>query len=91
MTEMNPATVSIRVAVECVTVWLESDRQSAAKYIAHLLHDPDGPGADTMIVGLVSLSQVLVLMLAEERGAGADDLVEKARGILQGLSRRLPE
>jgi hypothetical protein len=88
---MNPATASIRVAVECVTVWLQSDRQSAAKYIAHLRHDPDGPGADTMITGLVSLSQFLVLMLAKERGAGADEMVEEARGILQGLSRRLPE
>jgi hypothetical protein len=91
MSEMNPATASIRVAVECVTVWLESDRQSAATYIAHLLHDPDGPGADTMITGLVSLSEFLVLMLAKERGASADDSVEKARGILQGLSQRLPE
>jgi hypothetical protein len=91
MSEMNTATASIRVAVECVTLWLESDRESAAKYVAHLLHDPDGPGADTMIAGLVSLGQFLVLMLAKERGAGADDLVERARGILQGLSRRLPE
>ena len=88
---MNTATASIRVAVECVTLWLESDRESAAKYIAQLLHDPDGPGADTMIAGLVSLGQFLVLMLAKERGADADDLVEEARGILQGLSRRLPE
>jgi hypothetical protein len=44
-----------------------------------------------MIAGLVSLSEFLVLMLAKERGAGADDLVETARGILQGLSWRLPE
>jgi hypothetical protein len=91
MREMNPATASIRVAVECVTVWLESDRQSAAKYVAHLLHDPDGPGADTMITGLVSLSHFLVLTLAREHGAGVDDMVEKAQGILQGLSQRLPE
>ena len=80
-----------RVAVECVTLWLEPDRQSAAKYIAHLRHDPDAPGADTMIAGLVSLSHLLVVMLAKERGAAAGDLVEKARGILQGLSRGLPE
>jgi hypothetical protein len=91
MREMNPATASVRVAVECVTVWLESDRQTAGRYIAHLLHDPDGPGADTMIAGLVSLSEFLVLMLAKEREAGDDDLVETARSILQGLSRRLPE
>lgn len=51
---MNPATASIRVAVECVTLWLESDRESAAEYIVQLLHDPDGPSADTMIAGLVS-------------------------------------
>jgi hypothetical protein len=91
MSEISTGTASVRVAVECVTLWLESDRQSAAKYIARLRHDPDGPGADTMIAGLVSLSHLLVLMLAKERGAGDDDLVEKARGILQGLSRGLPE
>jgi hypothetical protein len=34
---------------------------------------------------------LLVLMLAKERGAGADDMKDKAREILQGLSRDLPE
>jgi hypothetical protein len=91
MSETNPAAAATRVAIECVTLWLESDRQSAAEHIAGLQHDPDGPGADRIIAGLLSLSHLLVLMLAHERGGGADDLVEKARGILQKLSRDLPE
>jgi hypothetical protein len=91
MDETNPATAATRVAIECVTLWLESDRQSAAEHIAHLQHDPDGPGPDTIIVGLLSLSHLLLLMLANERRAGGDDLVEKARGILQKLSRDLLE
>jgi hypothetical protein len=91
MDDINPATAATRVAIECVTLWLESDRQSAAEHIARLQHDPDGPGADSIIVGLLNLSHFLVLMLAKERGASGDDLVERARGILQDMSRGFPE
>jgi hypothetical protein len=34
---------------------------------------------------------LLVLMLAKERGAGADDMMDKAQEILQDLSGDLPE
>jgi len=92
MSETNPAAAATRVAIECVTLGLESDRQSATEHIAGLQHDPDGPGADRIIAGLLSLSHLLVLMLAKERGAATDDeLREKAGDILRDFSRQLPE
>jgi hypothetical protein len=91
MDETNPATAATRLAIECVTLWMEPDRQLAAESIAEIQYDPDGPGADTIIVGLLNVSHLLVLMLAKERGAGDDDLVDKARSILQTMSRELPD
>jgi hypothetical protein len=89
MSEMNHATAATRVAIECLTLWLESDRPSAAKRIARLQHDPDGPGADTIIVGLLNLGMLLVVELA--RAQGAEDLCKRAGEILRNLSPRLPE
>jgi hypothetical protein len=92
MDDIHPATACTRVAVECLTLWMESDRVGAAMHIARLKHDPDGPGADSIIVGLLNLSRCLVLKLAEERGATtAEESVEGAHEILRDLSRKLPE
>jgi hypothetical protein len=66
-------------------------RQAAAAHIAHLQHGPDGPGANTIIVGLLNLSMLMVMNLAKERGAGADDMLQRAGDILRDLSPRLPE
>ena len=86
------ATASTRVAIECLTLWMEQDRQGAAKYIARLGHDPEGPGADGIVVGLLNLSTFLVLQVAKERGATtAEELVEGAREYLRALSCDLPE
>ena len=59
MSEMNPVTASTRVAIEFVTVWLEGDKQFATEHINRILKDPDGPGADKAIVGLLKLSMLL--------------------------------
>jgi hypothetical protein len=91
MNEMNPGTAATRVAVECLTLWLESDRLNAAKHIAALRADPDGPGPDRIITGLLNLSMILVLELAKERGATADDMADKAMEYLRNFSRQLPE
>jgi hypothetical protein len=91
MSEMNPATVGTRIAVEFVTLWMEQDHLCAAERIARILNDPDTPGAPLIVAGQCNLAMLLVLMLAKERGAGADDMMDKAREILQGLSRDLPE
>jgi hypothetical protein len=92
MDETNPASASARVAVDCLTLWLQSDRQRAVDHIADLELDPAGPGPTGLIVGLLNLSAWLVLTLAEERGAATDDeLREKAGDILRDFSRQLPE
>ncbi len=65
---------------------------NAAKHIADLTHDPDGPGADRIITGLLNLSMWLVLSLAKEQGTETgDELNEKAGAFLRDSSRQLPE
>jgi hypothetical protein len=89
MSEMNPATAAIRVAIEFLTLWLEDDHQRAAAHITMALGDPDGPDAASIIAGQCYLSRVLILELAKAQGA--EDLDERAREILRELSRQLPE
>ena len=89
MNEMPPTTAYTRVAVECLMLWLERDRASAALHIAQLKQDPDE--ADEMIVGLLNLSHKLLLKLAKEQGATPYDLEKKEREILCDLSLKLPE
>ena len=89
MNEMPPTTASTRVAVECLMLWLERDRASAALHIAQLKQDPEE--ADEMIVGLLNLSHKLLLKLAKEQGATPYDLEKKEREILCDLSLKLPE
>ena len=84
-----PTTAYTRVAVECLTLWLERDRVGAALHIALLKQDPDE--ADEMIVGLLNLSHKLLLKLAKERGATPYDLRDMAHAILCDLSLKLPE
>jgi hypothetical protein len=92
MDETNPASASARVAVECLTLWLQQDRQRAIDHISNLDADPAGPGPTGLIVGLLNLSAWLVLTLAKERGAATnDELREKAGDILRDFSRQLPE
>jgi hypothetical protein len=76
MDETNPGTATTRVAVDCLTLWLQSDRQRAIDHISNLDADPAGPGPTGLIVGLLNLSAWLVLTLAEERGAATDELRE---------------
>jgi hypothetical protein len=89
MSEMNPVTASTRVGIEFLTVWLEGNKQFATEHINRVLKDPDGPGADKAIVGLLNLSMLLALQLA--KAEGAEDLQEWARKYLSNLSAQLPE
>ena len=92
MDETNPASASARVAVECLTMWLEQDRQRAIDYIANLEVDPSGPGPSNLIVGLLNLSSWLLISLAETQGEATDvELQERATNILRKLSQRLTE
>jgi hypothetical protein len=91
MDESHGATDDTRVAIECLTVWLEGDRDKAAEHIARLLNRPDGPGASRIISGFLYLSELLVLSLANERGADATNMRQKAGDILREWSPQLPE
>jgi len=89
MSEMNPVTASTRVAIEFLTVWLEGDKQFATEHINRVLKDPDEPGADKVIVGLLNVSMLLAVELAEAQGA--EILEEWVRKYLSNLSAKLPE
>jgi hypothetical protein len=92
MDETNPGTAATRVAVECLTLWLEQDRQQAIVHISNLDADPSGPGPTNLIVGLLNLSSWLVLTLASAQGATTDnELREKAGDILREFLRLLSE
>jgi hypothetical protein len=91
MAETNPATDATRIAVEFLMWWMEPDRLDAAAHIQRVLNDPTGPDAAHIIAAQLNLEMFLVLMLAKERGADADNIMEKSFGILQALSRGLPE
>jgi hypothetical protein len=89
---MSEATNATRIAIECLTLWMEPGeeaRRNAAEHISKLRHDPGGPGADPIIVGLLNLSMLLVLQLA--KAEGADDIAKRAGEILRELSPQLPE
>lgn len=92
--EVNDATKAMRIAVELLTVWLDRGTPAleAGRYIVDVVLDgPDAPSLHSVIIGQPSLAEHLILMLANERGAEADDLRAKAHEILQELSPRLPE
>ena len=89
MDEVQPATALTRVAVECLTLWLEPDRASAVLHVALLKQEP--AEADAMIVGLLHLSKKLLLKLVSQQGATPYDALDRAREILADLSLKLPE
>ena len=89
--QSNPATNATRVAIECLTLWLEPGpeaRARAVEHIASLQYDPGSPGSDNIIAGLLNLSMMLIMNLAREQGA--EHIDTRAHEILQELSAQLP-
>ncbi|MGH3480465.1 MAG: hypothetical protein ACRDQD_26980 [Nocardioidaceae bacterium] len=94
MDQPHLETDNTRVALECLTLWMEpadEARYRAVQHISHLVHDADGPGAVNIISGLLDLSMFLVMSLARECGAGDEDLLTMAGDFLRQLSPQLPE
>ena len=88
---MALANAYTRTGLECLTLWMESDRLDAADHIARLLEESDGPQAEGIMVGLLSLADILAVKLAKERGATTvEDVAMRAHEILRDLSRSLP-
>lgn len=94
MDQPHLETDNTRVAIECLTLWMEPDdgaRYRAVQHISHLMHDADGPGAVNIISGVLDLSMFLATSLAKECGAGEEDLLEMAGDFLRQLSLKLPD
>jgi hypothetical protein len=76
----------IRMAAEFLLIRLGQDEKAAAAFIDTVLDNPNGPGTDTIVAGLLDVGAALVGMLAEARGAVTDDDKRTmAREILRGL------
>ena len=86
MTTDTPKADATRVAIECLMLYMEQDRMAALEHIAALRANPDGPGPDTIIVGLLNLSMWLGFQLAKAHGAAPDDYEQAVREILSHLS-----
>ena len=92
---MFEPTSATRVAIEFLTLWLEPGdeaRRRAAAHIVEVIHSPDGgPGADSVVAGLLNLNMLVLLELVKERGGTAENMFQKAGDYLRGLSRQIPE
>jgi hypothetical protein len=85
-------TGTTRIAVEFLTLWMQSDRKGAAEHIARVRHDPQGPGVDAIITGLLNLNMLTLFKLATAQGATTtESFYETATAILRDMSRMLPE
>jgi hypothetical protein len=75
-----------RMAAEFLLMLMGQDKETAAVLIDTVLDNPNGPGAPSIVAGLLNVGTALVRMLAEARGAVKDDDIrEMAREILRGL------
>ena len=87
MSDMDHARrADIRMAAEFLLIRMGRDGKDTATVIDAALDNPDGPGASTIVSGLLDVGVALVRMLAEERGAVTDDDKRTmALEILRGL------
>jgi hypothetical protein len=76
-----------RMAAEFLLIRMRQDKEAAATFIDTVLDNPNGPGARTIVAGLLNVGTALVGMLVEARGAVTDDDKRTmAREILRGLA-----
>ena len=75
-----------RMAAEFLLIRMGQDQKEAAVFIDIVLDNPNGPGAPSIVAGLLNVGTALVRMLAEARGAVTDDDIRAmAPEILRGL------
>ena len=87
MSERDPShTADLRMAAEFLLIRMGQDEKAAAVFIDTVLDNPNGPGAPTIVAGLLDAGAALVQLLAEAHGAVTDDDKRAmAREILRGL------
>jgi hypothetical protein len=85
---MDPAVAGeMRMAAEFLLIRMGQDKETAAMFIDTVLDNPNGPGAPSIVAGLLNVGVALVRLLAEARGAVTDDDEKTmAREILRGLT-----
>jgi hypothetical protein len=80
------------MAAEFLLIRMGQDQKTAAEFIDTVLDNPNGPGAPTIVAGLLDVGAALVRMLAEAHGAVTDDDQRAmAREILRGLPDNLAQ
>jgi hypothetical protein len=89
MSERDSArSADISMAAEFLLIRMGQDEKAAAVFIDTVLDNPNGPGAPTIVAGLLDVGAALVRMLAEARGAMTDD---DKRTMAREILRSLPE
>ena len=83
-----PLAADARMAAEFLLLRMRQDQQAAAELIDTVLDNPNGPGAPSIVSGLLNVGVALVAMLAEARGAVTDD---EKRAMAREILRALPD
>jgi hypothetical protein len=93
MSERDPSLAAdTRMAAEFLLIRMGQDQEAAAVFIDTVLDNPNGPGAPSIVSGLLNVGAALVRMLAEARGAVTDDDKRTmAYEILRGLPDNLAQ
>jgi hypothetical protein len=88
MSEIDPSPADTRMAAEFLLIRMAQDQKAAAVFIDTVLDNPNGPGAPSIISGLLNVGTALVQMLADARGAVTDD---DKRTMAREILRSLPD
>ena len=89
----NSRTQATRVAIECLTLWMESGDQASQNAMDHILRirtDQD-VSEITIIAGLLNLTALAIKTLAQERGATPPQVRDHMGDILQDWSLKMPD
>jgi hypothetical protein len=93
MSDIDPTrALDTCMAAEFLLIRMGQDQKAAAVFIDTVLDNPNGPGAPSIVSGLLNVGAALVQMLAEARGAVTDDDKRTmAREILRGLTENVAQ
>lgn len=89
MSEIEPSPAAdTRMAAEFLLIRMGQDQKAAAVLVDTVLDNPNGPGAPSIVSGLLNVGAALMGMLAEARGAMTDD---DKKTMAREILRSLPE
>ncbi len=91
---MHEPTAATRIAVECLTLWLQPGAEAwvaAAEHMVELMGTPINATSIDMVSGLLNLNVWVLFDLMKERGLSLHEADAGVARYLQDLSARLPE